>query len=144
MKGQILRLRPSQSQPVPLRHVLRTEEVYLVPRPTGEVVVGATVEEKGFDTSPTAGGVFELLRSAGELLPGIREMELAEVRAGLRPGTPDNVPLLGPAAPNLVAATGHYRNGILLAPVTADGIAELLAKGDLPPELAGFHPARFR
>lgn len=143
VKGQILRLRPAQAQPLPIGRVLRTEEVYLVPRPTGEVVVGATVEEKGFDTAPTAGGVFELLRSASELLPGIREMELIEVGAGLRPGTPDNGPLLGPAAPNLVVATGHYRNGILLAPITADGIAELLAKGDMAAELAGFDPARF-
>lgn len=143
VKGQILRLRQTASLPVPVTHVLRTEEVYLVPRPGGEVVVGATVEEKGFDPAPTAGGVFELLRAAGELLPGSREMELVEVTAGLRPGTPDNAPLLGTVAPGVVVATGHYRNGVLLAPVTADGIAGLLAKGDLPDELAGFAPDRF-
>jgi glycine oxidase len=143
VKGQILRLRQTASLPVPVRHVLRTEEVYLVPRPGGEVVVGATVEERGFDTAPTAGGVFELLRAGNELLPGIREMELVEVSSGLRPGTPDNAPLLGLVVPGLVVATGHYRNGVLLAPVTADGIAELLAKGDLPAELAGFAPDRF-
>ncbi|HEX2179616.1 MAG TPA: glycine oxidase ThiO [Actinomycetota bacterium] len=143
VKGQILRLRQASPLPSPVTHVLRTEEVYLVPRPGGEVVVGATVEEKGFDPVPTAGGVFELLRAAGELLPGIREMELAEVTAGLRPGTPDNAPLLGTVAPGLVVATGHYRNGVLLAPVTADGIAGLLAKGELPEELAGFAPDRF-
>lgn len=142
VKGQILRLRPSPTEP-PLRLVLRTEEVYLVPRPGGEVVVGATVEEKGFDSSPTAGGVYELLRAAAELLPGIREMEVSEVGAGLRPGTPDNGPVLGTLAPGVVVATGHYRNGILLAPVTADGIAELLAKGELPEELAAFGPGRF-
>ncbi len=143
VKGQILRLRSPASLPVPVLHVLRTEEVYLVPRPGGEMVLGATVEEKGFDTAPTAGGVFELLRAGDELLPGIREMELVEVSAGLRPGTPDNAPLLGPIAPGLIAATGHYRNGVLLAPVTADGIAELLAKGELPAELTGFDPQRF-
>ncbi|HEX2054648.1 MAG TPA: glycine oxidase ThiO [Actinomycetota bacterium] len=142
VKGQILRLRPSPAQP-PLRLVLRTEEVYVVPRPGGEVVVGATVEEKGFDTTATAGGVLELLRAGNELLPGIREMAVAEVGAGLRPGTPDNAPILGELAPGIVAATGHYRNGILLAPLTADGIAELLAKGELPEELAGFAPDRF-
>lgn len=143
VKGQILRLRPRRNHPVPINRVVRSEDAYLVPRPDGEVVLGATVEEQGFDTSPTAGGVFELLRSGDELVPGIREMELAEVGVGLRPGTPDNAPLLGPAGPGLVAATGHHRNGILLAPVTADGIAALLAKGELPTELAGFHPARF-
>ena len=143
VKGQILRLRPTAAQPVPLRHVLRTEDAYLVPRPDGEVVLGATVEEKGFDTSVTAGGVLELLRSGDELLPGIREMEVVEVSAGLRPGTLDNAPLLGRIAEGLIAATGHYRNGVLLAPVTADGIAELLAKGELPEELAVFDPMRF-
>ncbi len=143
VKGQILRLRAAASLPLTLRHVVRTEDVYLVPRPGGEVVVGATVEEKGFDTASTAGGIFELLRAADELLPGIREMELVEIGAGLRPGTPDNAPLLGTVEPGLVVATGHYRNGVLLAPVTADGIAELLAKGELPPELAGFDPMRF-
>lgn len=143
VKGQILRLRAAAPLPAPIGRVVRSEEVYLVPRPTGEVVVGATVEEKGFDTAPTAGGVFELLRAADDLVPGIREMQLVEVSAGLRPGTPDNAPLMGPAQPGLVIATGHYRNGVLLAPVTADGIAELLAKGDLPAELAGFDPRRF-
>lgn len=143
VKGQILRLRPGPTQPLPLRHILRTEEVYLVPRPGGEVVLGATVEEKGFDISVTAGGIFELLRAGDELLPGIREMELGEAAAGLRPGTPDNAPMLGPVAPGLILAAGHHRNGVLLAPVTADGIAELLAKGELPPELSSFDPARF-
>lgn len=143
VKGQILRLRSTAATPVPLNHTLRTEDVYLVPRPDGEVVAGATMEEKGFDTTSTAGGIFELLRAADELLPGIREMELIEVAAGLRPGTVDNAPILGTIEPGLVIATGHYRNGVLLAPVTADGIAELLAKGDLPAELAGFGPGRF-
>lgn len=143
VKGQILRLKPSAALRAPITHVVRSEDVYLVPRPGGEVVVGATVEEKGFDTAPTAGGIFELLRAADELVPGIREMEIAEIGAGLRPATPDNAPLLGLIEPGIAIATGHYRNGVLLAPVTADGIAELLAKGELPPELAPFDPYRF-
>jgi glycine oxidase len=143
IKGQILRLWPGSTTPVPVTHIVRSEEVYLVPRPDGGVVVGATVEEKGFDTAPTAGGVFELLRAADDLVPAIREMELAEIGVGLRPGTADNAPMLGSIGPGLVIATGHYRNGVLLAPVTADGIAELIAKGRLPPEMAGFDPARF-
>lgn len=143
VKGQILRLKPPAGLPAPITHVVRSEDVYLVPRPGGEVVVGATSEEKGFHTAPTAGGVFELLRAADELVPGIREMELDEIRAGLRPATPDNAPLLGLVEPGIAMATGHYRNGVLLAPVTADGIAELLAKGDLPAELAAFDPRRF-
>ncbi len=143
VKGQILRLRHRPDHPVLLTHVLRTEEVYLVPRADGEVVVGASVEEKGFDTTATAGGVFELLRSAGEVIPGVRELQLAEVNVGLRPGSPDNAPLLGTAAPGLVVAAGHFRNGILLAPITGDGIAQLLATGEPPPELLPFGPWRF-
>lgn len=149
VKGQILRLRPrpsaglSPEEPL-LRHVVRSEEVYLVPRRDGEVVAGATVEEQGFEATPTAGGVYELLRAAVEAVPGVREMELAEVSAGLRPGSPDNAPLIGPAGPEgLIVATGHFRNGILLAPVTADAVAAWLAKGELPPEVAPFAPERF-
>ena len=143
VKGQILRLRPPAGEPCPASHVIRTEEVYIVPRATGELVVGATVEEKGFDTALTAGAIFELLRAAQEVLPAIREMELVECQAGLRPGTPDNGPLLGTCKPNLIAATGHYRNGVLLAPVTADAISQLLANGETPPEIAPFSPLRF-
>lgn len=143
VKGQILRLRPRSSTPL-IRHTIRTEEVYLVPRPGGETVVGATVEEMGFDTAPTAGGVLELLEAADEVVPGIREMELAEVSVGLRPGSPDNAPLIGSTSvPGLVLATGHYRNGILLAPVTADAIAHLLAKGEGLSQMSDFEPSRF-
>ncbi|HKB30444.1 MAG TPA: glycine oxidase ThiO, partial [Streptosporangiaceae bacterium] len=134
VKGQILRLRgasPLLSRPV--RGVVRGSSVYLVPRASGELVVGATQEELGADTRVTAGGVWELLRDAREILPGITELELAEAIAGLRPGTPDNAPVLGPSAlPGLVLATGHFRGGILLAPVTADLIAELLDTERLP------------
>ena len=123
---------------------MRTPEVYLVPRPDGELVVGATVEERGADSTVTAGGVFELLRAAYEALPGITELELAEATAGLRPGTPDNRPIVGPGAlDGLVWATGHYRNGILLAGVTADAVAELVAGGEVPQRFAPFSPRRF-
>jgi glycine oxidase len=99
----------------------------MVPRADGRLIVGATVEEMGFDTAVTAGGVHELLREAYRLLPDIAEMELLDAVAGLRPGTPDNLPLVGPGAiDGLVLATGHYRNGILLAPLAAQAVADLL------------------
>ena len=143
VKGQILRLRP-RSSALPIRHTIRTEEVYLVPRRDGETVVGATVEEMGFDSTPTAGGALELLRAADEVVPGIREMELAEVSAGLRPGSLDNRPLIGPTSvPGIVLATGHYRNGILLAPITGEAVAHLLAKGENMAACRLFEPARF-
>lgn len=141
VKGQILRLRGRAPLP---NHVIRTQEVYIVPRAGGEVVVGATVEEAGFDSTATAGGVLELLRAADEVVPGIREMQVKQISAGLRPGSTDNGPLLGVSyLPGIILATGHYRNGILQAPVTADGIAVLLAGGEPPEELAGFEPSRF-
>ncbi|HEV3171398.1 MAG TPA: glycine oxidase ThiO [Actinocrinis sp.] len=148
VKGQILRLSvPSDAVPFlnsAVRGLVRGRQVYLVPRDHGELVVGATVEELGYDTRVTAGGVYELLRAAHALVPGITELPLAEVRAGLRPGSPDNAPVIGPTAlPGLIAATGHFRNGVLLTPVTADAIAELLATGELPAEARGFEPARF-
>jgi glycine oxidase len=143
VKGQILRLRPGPGEGAPIRHLIRTEEVYLVPRASGEVVVGATVEERGFDRALTGGGVYELLRAAIWAVPAVRELELAEASAGLRPGTPDNGPLIGQAAPGLLVATGHFRNGILLAPVTAEAIAAAVAGGEPPPAAAPFRPDRF-
>jgi glycine oxidase len=149
VKGQILRLRPRPGAPAePLartvRGLVRGSSVYLVPRADGEIVVGATQEELGSDTTVTAGGVWELLRDARLLVPGITELELAEAMAGLRPGTPDNAPVLGPAAlPGLVLATGHFRGGVLLAPVTAEVIAEYLATDGLPELAAPFTAARF-
>jgi glycine oxidase len=127
VKGQILELR-SRDGEAPCARILSSERVYLVPRPDGRLIVGATVEEQGFDTAVTAGGVYELLREAYRLLPEVAEMELVETTAGLRPGTPDNLPLIGPSpVPGLLWATGHYRNGILLAPLAANAVAELLA-----------------
>ncbi|MGH2768633.1 MAG: glycine oxidase ThiO, partial [Actinomycetota bacterium] len=110
VKGQIVRLRSRSGEPALVGHVIRTEEIYLVPRAGGGLVAGATVEEQGFDLALTAGGIYELLRAAQEAAPGVRELELVEASAGLRPGTPDNAPLLGPTSiERLVAATGHYR-----------------------------------
>jgi glycine oxidase len=126
VKGQILELRSRDGAP-PCNRIVSSERVYLVPRPDGRLIVGATVEEQGFDTSVTAGGVHELLREAYRLLPEVAEMELVEAAAGLRPGTPDNLPLVG-ASPveGLLWATGHYRNGILLAPLAANLLVEQL------------------
>ncbi|HEX5526880.1 MAG TPA: glycine oxidase ThiO [Solirubrobacterales bacterium] len=127
VKGQVLELRRRDGEP-PARHILASERVYLVPRPDGRLIVGATVEEMGFDTAVTAGGVHELLREAYRLLPDVAEMELIDTIAGLRPGTPSNLPIVAPGAiDGLVLATGHYRNGILLAPLAAQTVADILA-----------------
>jgi glycine oxidase len=127
VKGQILTLEGPAAQPLCERIVV-SERVYIVPRGDGRLVVGATVEEQGFDTRVTAGGVHELLREAYRLLPEVAELELVEAIAGLRPTTADNLPLVGPGAcEGLLLATGHFRNGILLAPLTGERIAGLLA-----------------
>jgi glycine oxidase len=148
VKGQVLRLTvPKRYAPFlsrTVRAVVRGSQVYLVPRENGELVVGATSEELGWDTTVTAGGVYELLRDAHELVPGITELPLTETRAGLRPGSPDNAPLLGPTAlDGLLVATGHYRNGVLLTPVTGDAMAHVLTTGELPEEARPFAPGRF-
>ncbi|MEV6111847.1 glycine oxidase ThiO [Streptomyces sp. NPDC052109] len=148
VKGQVLRLTvPRRYAPFlsrTVRAVVRGSHVYLVPRENGELVVGATSEELGWDTTVTAGGVYELLRDAHELVPGITELPLTETRAGLRPGSPDNAPLLGPSGlDGLLLATGHYRNGVLLTPVTGDVLAQLLADGELPEAARPFTPRRF-
>jgi glycine oxidase len=142
VKGQIVELRGRDGE-APCERIVASERVYLVPRPDGRLIVGATSEEQGFDTAVTAGGVHELLREAYRLLPDVAEMELVDSMAGLRPGTPDNLPLIGPGAiEGLVLATGHYRNGILLAPLTADAIAAVLAGEQLPEAVAPAHPLR--
>jgi glycine oxidase len=127
VKGQILRLRDPDG-PGLLTRVVRFAGGYLVPRADSSYVLGATVEEQGFDLSPTVGGVYELLRDASELVPGIDELRIEELSVGLRPGTPDNSPVIGRGAlEGLVWATGHHRNGILLAPLTAALVVETLA-----------------
>ncbi|MEX0659417.1 MAG: glycine oxidase ThiO [Egibacteraceae bacterium] len=145
VKGQLLHLRPRGGAPPLTSRTIRGLDVYVVARADGRLVVGATVEEQGHDRTATAGGVRRLLRDAWELLPGIDEYELTETAVGLRPGSPDNAPLLGPAAGvhGLILATGHYRNGILLAPVTAEAITELLVTGVVPARIAPFAPERF-
>lgn len=148
VKGQVLRLTvPKRYAPFlsrTVRAVVRGSHVYLVPRENGELVVGATSEELGWDTTVTAGGVYELLRDAHELVPGITELPLTETCAGLRPGSPDNAPLLGPTeCDGLLLATGHYRNGVLLTPVTGDVMAHALTTGELPEEARDFTPRRF-
>jgi glycine oxidase len=126
VKGQILELRSRDGSP-PCERIVSSERIYLVPRADGRLIAGATVEEQGFDTAVTAGGVHELLREAYRLLPEVAEMELVEAAAGLRPGSADNLPLVGPAPlDGLLWATGHFRNGILLAPLAAQTIAEQL------------------
>jgi glycine oxidase len=161
VKGQLLRLRGAEPL---LRHVIRGmaggRPVYLVPRADGELIVGATEEERGADTTVTAGGVLDLLRPAADLLPGVAELALTETLAGLRPGTPDNAPVLGrlpvpppgspPGSPrgarpaaDVLVATGHYRNGVLLAPVTAAAIAGLALDGSTDVDIAAFGAGRF-
>jgi glycine oxidase len=143
VKGEIVTLRGSAGQPV-CERIVAGDRVYIVPRADGRLIVGATVEEKGFDTTVTAGGVHELLREAYRLLPEIAELELAETLAGLRPGTPDNAPLIGwSGVEGLLIATGHFRNGVLQAPLTADCVAALLAGEESPTDLAQFSPQRF-
>jgi glycine oxidase len=154
VKGQIIRLRMSGATAAAdlapgllrrtVRGVVRGSSVYLVPRESGELVIGATQEELGPDMAVTAGGIWELLRDARTLVPGITELEVQDMTAGLRPGTPDNAPVLGPSElPGLVLATGHFRAGVLLAPVTADTVAAYLHTGTPDPIWAAFAAGRF-
>ena len=147
VKGQILRLRVPTAAPLlgrTLRWLVQGSPGYLVPRADGELVLGATSEERGFDVEVTAGAAHELLRDAHRLVPGISEAALIEFRAGLRPGSPDNAPILGQTeVDGLVLATGHHRNGVLLTPLTARAIASLLMTGRTDPLIAAFSPGRF-
>jgi glycine oxidase len=148
VKGQLLRLRHPPGVPPVLSHTIRAivrgTDVYLVPRADGELVVGATQEERGPDQTVTAGAVHDLLHDAMSVLPVTSELILAETCAGLRPGTPDNGPVVGRCGPDgLLLATGHYRNGILMSPVTADAAEALLAGQAPAPEWEPFTPQRF-
>lgn len=142
----------------PVRALVRGRPAYVVPRDSGEVVVGVTVEEQGYDVSVTAGGVAAVLEDCLDLVPALEEAKLVEVLAGLRPTTPDNAPIIGPGqTPGLVLATGHYRHGIALAPATAEAISSLLAGdgsllagdgsvpagGKMPGYARPFSPGRF-
>ena len=145
VKGQLLELRVRHGHEPPARRVIRTPRCYIVTRDSGEVVLGATVEEQGFDTVVTADGVFRLLEAAWEVLPEVGELELVRARAGLRPGTPDNLPIIGRGErEGLLLATGHYRNGVLLAPLTAEAIVDLLRGEEPPPGMRAFEPGRFQ
>lgn len=151
VKGQLVELACLEgSSAPPCERVISGERFYAVPRADGRLALGATVEEKGFDLSVTAGAVHELLREGYRALPDIAEMELVQTKVGLRPATPDNAPLLGthPRQRCLVMATGHFRNGILLAPATGELVAAELTGESLPGNLAAldldaFRPDRF-
>jgi len=148
VKGQLLRLRHPVGVPPVIGHTIRAivrgTDVYLVPRADGELIVGATQEERGPDQTVTAGAVHDLLHDAMSVLPVTSELILAETCAGLRPGTPDNGPVVGRCGPaGLLLATGHYRNGILMSPVTADAAVALLAGQFAAPEWEPFTPQRF-
>jgi glycine oxidase len=142
VKGHVVRLRAAPDR-MPLEHtvrgLVRGRHCYLVPRADGSVVLGATSEERGGDTTVQAGAVHSLLDDGRRLVPALDEWELVECIAGLRPGSPDNAPFVGPTSvTNLVMATGHYRNGFLLAPVTAEAVAGFLTTGTVPPPLDAF------
>ena len=143
VKGQMLALRMDQGAPL-LRHVVWGPNIYMVPRHDGRLILGATVEEKGFDATLTAGGVLALLEAAWRIVPAIEELPIDEMWVGHRPGSRDDAPILG-AAPvgGLVYATGHHRNGILLAPVTADHVARLVLDGVVDRAIKPFGMERF-
>ena len=142
VKGQMIQMR--RKRPFDLQHVVRGPEAYLAPKSDGRVVMGATSEEMGFDTTVTAGGLYDLLEGGWEVVPGIRDLPVDETWAGLRPATRDHAPLLGAtAAPGVIMATGHYRHGILLTPITAEEIARLVRSGETSDWLQPFSPLRF-
>ena len=142
VKGQVMRLRDPRG-PGLIERTVRGPQAYLVPRADGTYVLGATMEERG-DAAPTAGGVYELLRDMSEVVPGVLELEIEELLAGLRPATPDNLPAIGPGTVDgLLWAAGHFRNGILLAPLTADLIAAAACGEPLPEWAAQVDPRRF-
>lgn len=147
VKGQVVTLR-QRSDDVLVHHIVRGyvrgSVVYLVPRADGRVVCGATVEERGWDATTTAGGAYQLLRDVLTLFPGLDDAEFMGMRAGFRPGTPDDLPLIGQTSLNgLIMATGHYRNGILLTPLTAEAVAGLVTGSGTPAEVSVCDPQRF-
>jgi glycine oxidase len=142
VKGQMIQLR--RKRPFDLQHVVRGPDAYLAPKSSGRIVVGATSEEMGFDTTVTAGGLYELLEGGWEVVPGILDLPVDDTWAGLRPASRDHAPLLGATtAPGIILATGHYRHGILLTPITAEEIARLVRTGETSSWLEPFTPTRF-
>jgi glycine oxidase len=144
IKGQMLALRMDPKAPL-LRHVMWLPRGgYLVPRRDGRLIVGGTVEERGFDDSLTAGGLFALIEGAWRAVPAIEELPLDEAWVGFRPGSRDDAPMLGPSGiDRLVIATGHHRNGILLTPITAQSISAYILTGRMPQSAESFDPGRF-
>ena len=143
IKGQMLALRMDPTAPL-LTHVVWAPGAYLVPRLDGRLLVGATVEEKGYDTSLTAGGILTLLEAAWRVVPAVEELPIDEMWVGHRPGSRDDAPILGTGLiDGLIYATGHHRNGILLTPITADAIAELVLEGAADPAIRPFSIERF-
>jgi glycine oxidase len=143
IKGQMIALQMDPAAPL-LRHVLWLPHGYLVPRRDGRLVIGATVEERGFDTNLTAGGLFALIEGAWRAVPSIEELPIAETWVGFRPGSRDDAPMLGPSGlDRLIIATGHHRNGILLTPVTAAVVSAYILSGRLPEIALPFSPERF-
>lgn len=143
-KGQMLSLRVPPGEELPLRQVL-FGDIYIVPRQDGQIVIGATSETVGFTSGNTPGGVKSLLDRALRLVPLLQEFALEEIWWGFRPATPDESPLLGSSPyKNLTLATGHYRNGILLTPITAQLIARWVLHGQTGPLLEAFHWSRFQ
>jgi glycine oxidase len=143
LKGQMLAVQMDPQDPL-LRHVVWAPGVYLVPRNDGRLLIGATVEEKGFDATLTAGGMLDLLRDTWEALPGVTELPIVETWVGHRPSSRDDAPILGPTpVDGLVMATGHHRNGILLAPITADAVSHYILSGEIMPAIAPFSIDRF-
>ena len=142
VRGQLLHLHFDRR---PLGRVVWGTDCYLVPWRDGSLLVGATVEEVGFDETATAGGVKRLLESSAELLTNTPDARFEAVRVGLRPGTPDELPLIGPSStmPGVYYATGHYRNGVLLTPLTAKLVADLVLEGRQDPNLELVRPDRF-
>jgi glycine oxidase len=141
VKGQLLRLHG----PRLLERVVRSPDVYLIPRAAGELLVGATMEEMGFDETASAGAVMDLLRHAWEIAPGIYDLELREVCVGLRSAVDDHMPVVGPTeVEGLHVAVGHFRNGVLLAPATAHYLADTIESGVAPPALEPFSPSRLK
>ena len=143
VKGQMLSLRMDAAAPL-LTHVLWAPGAYLVPRRDGRLIVGGTVEEKGFDDTITAGGMLTLLEAAWRAIPAVEELPIDEIWVGHRPGSRDDAPILGPGPlEGLLYATGHHRNGILLAPVTADAMARLVLDEVVEPAIKPFGLERF-
>jgi glycine oxidase len=142
VRGQLLHLHFHQR---PLSRVVWGTDCYLVPWRDGSLLVGATVEEAGFDETATAAGVTRLLEASADLLATVPEARFDAVRVGLRPGTPDELPLIGPSStmPGVYYATGHYRNGVLLSPLTAKLVADLVMDGKRDPDLELVRPDRF-